>query len=103
MKNYEVVFIINPSLSDKDVDEVMLTVNDIIKKNGGNITNSEKMGKKKLAYKIKKNREGIYCKVEFEIKPTATLEIKKTLQLNANIIRFIIVDRVELVAEKITK
>lgn len=103
MKKYEAIFIINPSLSDKDADEVMSAVNDIVKKNGGNITNSEKMGKKKLAYKIKKNREGIYYKIEFEIKPTATLAIKKVLQINANIIRFIIVDRVELVAEKVVK
>lgn len=93
MKNYEAIFIVNSSLNEKEQESAFLAINDTIKKNSGSVINSEKMGKKKLAYKIKKFREGIYYKVDFEMDAKLVDELKKVFYLNANIVRFVILKK----------
>ncbi len=98
MKAYEGIFIVNPALNDKDADDIFSGIMELIKKGSGNIVNSEKMGKRKLAYKIKKCREGNYYRIEFDSKTSLVAELKKALYLNINIIRFIIIAKEEVTA-----
>lgn len=60
MKNYEIMFIIKPTLSEEDNKKVIESFGEILTKNGANIIDSQDMGSRELAYEIKKYKSGYY-------------------------------------------
>ena len=58
MKNYEIMFIIKPTLSEEDNKKVIESFGEILTKNGANIIDSQDMGSRELAYEIKKYKSG---------------------------------------------
>ena len=67
MERYELTYIINGDVTDDGVDEVAKRIDEYIKKNVGNLTiaKSENLGRRRLAYPIKKKINGIYVTVIF--------------------------------------
>jgi small subunit ribosomal protein S6 len=59
-RTYEVLFIADPNLSEPDVDKLTETVQGYAEKEGAKTQKVEKWGKKRLAYDVKKHREGYY-------------------------------------------
>ena len=59
MRNYEVLFIVKPTLTDDEVKTKVDFVKEIITKNGGEIASVIEMGARKLAYKIDKYERGV--------------------------------------------
>ena len=70
MRNYEIMFIVNPNSPDDEVDKINSQIEGMITAGGGKVEKIEKMGKRKLAYEIDRNREGHY--VLFVVQRTAT-------------------------------
>ena len=66
MNIYETVFIMNPVLSDNQVEETVKKFVDYIKNNKGKITHKESWGLKKLKYAIQKKKTGFYYLIEFQ-------------------------------------
>jgi small subunit ribosomal protein S6 len=66
MNKYETVFIINPSVEEAGVKELTQKFSDLINSDG-KVESVEEMGKRKLAYEIKKNVEGIYMLINLKI------------------------------------
>lgn len=91
MNNYEGIFIIKPTLTEEVNKKVVSYIEGEISKNNGKIENPENWGRKNLAYSVKKNREGIYYKIDFKIEPAKISELKKTYRLNEDILRVMIV------------
>ena len=60
MRNYEIMFIVNPIAAEDEMDKINSQLESIITSGGGQIHKVEKMGKRKLAYEIERNREGQY-------------------------------------------
>ena len=60
MRNYEIMFIVNPNTAEDELDKINSQIEGVITSGGGHITKIEKMGKRKLAYAIDRNREGQY-------------------------------------------
>ena len=60
MKNYEIMFIVNPTLSEEDVKKVSKDFEKILTSNGAKMTNINEMGQRELAYEIKKFKSGYY-------------------------------------------
>ena len=87
MKNYEAIFIAKPTLSEELTKKLLSQIEGEIPKNGGSIENIENWGKKNLAYSVKKNKEGIYFKIDFKIEPGKIPDLKKTYRLNEDILR----------------
>ena len=58
MNKYESVIIINPSLDEQGIKDVITKFTDLINNNNGKVENVDEMGKRKLAYEIKKQSEG---------------------------------------------
>jgi small subunit ribosomal protein S6 len=89
MNNYETVFIATPVLSDAQTKELLGKFQGVITENGGQITNSEEWGLKKLEYPIQKKSTGFYFLVEF----TAEGDIVETLETqyrrDERVIRFL--------------
>lgn len=90
MNKYESVIIVNPNLDEKEIDEIMQKVKEIIEEKG-TVTKVDKMGMKKLAYEIKKNKEGYYIVIYFSCDPSIISELERYYRITENIIKFITV------------
>jgi len=82
--------IFKPNLSDEDLKNEEEKIKNLILELGGEFINSNLWGKRKLAYQIEKQSEGIYYLFYFRIPQNKLTEFKTTLKLNMNILRFMI-------------
>ena len=93
MNKYESVIIINPSVDDEKLKELEKKFTDLINKDG-KLTKVDELGKKKLAYEVRKNKEGIYVVFYFEANPTLIAELERNYRITDEVIKFIVI-RVE--------
>ncbi|HAZ09946.1 MAG TPA: 30S ribosomal protein S6 [Candidatus Omnitrophica bacterium] len=91
MKQYEGMFILKPDLDKAGVDKILGLIQELVAKHKGAISETKEMGKNRLAYPIKKNKEGIYYRINFSIIPEAISAIKNNLVLNESILRMLII------------
>lgn len=94
MRNYEVMFVINPTLEDEKKDATIETVQGIIA-NGGEVGKVDVWGMRKLAYPIQKLDDGCYVVIEFKADATLPMELNRKLRISDNVIRHIIVNKDE--------
>ncbi len=94
MNKYETIFIINPSVEEAGVKELTQKFSDLIN-NDGKVESVEEMGKRKLAYEIRKNSEGIYVLINFEANPTLIKELERVYRITDEVIKFIVVRKDE--------
>jgi small subunit ribosomal protein S6 len=85
------MFIVKPTLTQEDSDKQVQTIQDIIKKNDGEIEATWDMGTKQLAYPIEKHSRGRYFVVYFKSKPDLIKELQRNYIISEDIIRFIII------------
>ena len=90
MKKYEMLYILDATLSDEARDAVIAKFEEIVKKSGGNVESSEKWGVKKLAYPINYKSEGYYVLMTFECEPSAVSEIERVAGITENVMRRVI-------------
>ncbi len=90
MNKYESIIIINPSVEEQGVKELTQRFTDLINKNG-KVESVEDMGKRKLAYEVKKNKEGTYVLFNFEANPDSIVELERNYRITDEIIKFITV------------
>ena len=86
---YETTFIVNAGLDDPQIDAVIDKVKDVIVKNGGEIRDLFKWGRKRFAYTIKKKNNGFYTVVEFSAPGDAIAKLERHYQLDENVIRYL--------------
>ncbi len=60
MRNYEIMFIVRPTLGEEEVKKVVTTFESVLTSNGAEITNFKEMGQRELAYEINKFKSGYY-------------------------------------------
>ena len=92
MRQYEAIIILKPELDKAGIDKILGHIQEIIAKHKGAATETKELGKNKLAYPVKKSKEGIYYRINFSIAPEAIDIIKKNLVLNELILRIMIVE-----------
>ena len=91
MKNYEIMFIIRPTLGEDDVKKVVKDFSEIIKKNGAKVTKEENMGQREFAYEIKDFKSGYYYVFEVEAKDDKAIkEFDRLALINNDIVRHLI-------------
>jgi len=88
-RQYETTFIVNASLEDPQVEAVITQVTEVITNNGGEIISTNKWGRRRLAYPIKKKNNGYYVNIEFTAPTGAIPQLQKMYQLDENIIRYL--------------
>lgn len=91
MNFYENIIILNPSLNDKAVEEAVGRVKDVVVKKGGEILKSENWGHKKLAYEIKKQKNGTYILLLFKASPSVIAELGRFYKLFEPLLKFLII------------
>jgi ribosomal protein S6/ribosomal protein S18 len=103
VQKYELYFIINHELDATANADLIKNVTADLEANGAKEVVVTEEGVKRLAYPIKKRWNGFYCLINFEMDLTSTPKIKeleKKLNLNENIIRYIIVNQTEFLVKK---
>lgn len=90
MNKYESVVIIDPAVAEEKVKELSQKFTDIIN-NDGKVEKVEELGKKKLAYEVKKNKEGYYLVIYFEANPELISELERNYRIMDEVIKFITV------------
>ena len=89
--SYEGTFIIKPDLSEDEVKKVIEDLSSEIEGRGGSIEKSVPIGKQRLAYRIGKNDDGFFLRVNFQTAPESMKGFTQQLKLNQNIIRHLII------------
>ena len=89
MRNYEVVFIAAPTLTGEELDAFINHAQTVIEGRNGKIVKVDNWGKKSLAYKINKFREGYYVVLSIEAEGGAIAELERRFRVTDFIIRFI--------------
>ena len=87
-RTYEVVFIIDPGAADDEVMRLSEAVQKIITGQGGTITKTEVMGKRRLAYEINHKKDGTYVLLEVEGSGAEIAELERRLRVNDQILRY---------------
>ncbi len=100
--SYECTFICSPELDSAKVEDLVAKVSKIIETAEGKIKNLQQLGKRKLAYNIKKFREGNYVYVEFDANGSVVLSLENFFKVNDDVIRFLTV-KVEEKKKKVVK
>ena len=90
MNKYESVIIVNPNLEEESVKNLIKKFSDLINTDG-NVTSVEEMGKRKLAYEIKKQKEGFYIVFKFEAKPELISELERNYRITDEVMKFIVI------------
>ncbi len=90
MNKYESIIIVNPKLNEKQQNEIENKYKKIINKNW-NVISIENIGKKRLAYEVKKNKEGIYIEINFTSEASFIAELERQYKIDENVIKFIVI------------
>jgi small subunit ribosomal protein S6 len=91
MTDYEVTYILRPSLEENEVEARASAIADIVKSQGGEIVSVEKLGRKRLAYEIDDVREGNYVVMQFKSLPAVSKELERQLKLHEDVLRALVV------------
>ena len=90
MRNYEVVFIVNPELDETALNGLVDRVKAWITDAGGTVAKVDLWGRRRMAYLVRKQREGQYVLVEVQMAPSFTAELERNLRFLEPVLRFVI-------------
>ncbi len=93
MRNYEVVFIVNPDLDENGLKGVIDRVQSWVSDSGGGVDNVDIWGRRRMAYQIRKQREGQYVYMETHFDPTFTAELERNMRFLEPVMRFSIISK----------
>jgi small subunit ribosomal protein S6 len=88
---YEILFIVDPNIAETEVDALAAQVQGFIEREKGKVQKVEKWGKKRLAYLIKKHREGQYVLITADVDAAAIKEIERRMHVLEGIVKFMTV------------
>jgi small subunit ribosomal protein S6 len=91
MRNYEFTFIAHPDVEDEGLAGVTEKVSQFIADGGGQVTNVNHWGRRRLAYPIQKQKEGYYVLMQVQLDPESIGELERNLKLTEEVIRYLLV------------
>ena len=91
IRPYEALYIVHPELSDEEITPVTEKYKQVVEEQGGEVESVNRWEKRRLAYEIKGQKEGIYVLMNFKSEAKATSELDRLLKIGDNVLRHIIV------------
>ena len=91
MRNYEIMFIVNPNTLEEEIDKINGQVEAIVTGGGGKVEKLEKLGKRRLAYMVDKFRDGSYVLFTLDANGVIVKEIERRLRVIDSVIKYITV------------
>ena len=89
MYPYEILVIFDPRSTEEEVGALLTRVQDNLRALGAEVGQAENWGRRRLAYDIRKQREGTYAVIEASAEPGALKEFERQLKLNEHVLRFV--------------
>ena len=102
MRIYEELFIVKPDAPDEEVDQFIEQMKSVVTGSGGSVDKAEKWGKRRLAYKVDKYREGAYVLFQFNAQPETVKEFERRLRVSDMVIKFLTV-RIDQTLKRLEK
>jgi small subunit ribosomal protein S6 len=104
-RTYELMFIVRPDMADEDLDKLISNLESTVASAAGTVKNVERMGKRRLAYMVRKFREGVYILMTIEGAGSVVHELERRLRVTEPVIKFLTVriDEEQKRLEKIKK
>jgi len=91
MRNYEVGLIVHPDTNQQILDELLTKIKGWITEAGGSVTKVDLWGKRRMAYAIRKQREGLYAFLYADMPGAVPATLERNLRLTETIMRFAII------------
>lgn len=91
MRDYELMFILDPTLDEAGLEAESERVRSLIAARGGEVVSFEPWGRRRLAYPIKRFRDGFYVVTRFRLVPEETEVLERGLKLAESVIRYLVV------------
>jgi small subunit ribosomal protein S6 len=91
MREYETIFILDPSVEDARVDSEIEKIQEFIRARNGEVTETQRWGRRKLAYEINHRKEGVYTLIRFRSGAEVPAELDRRYRLNESMLRHLTV------------
>ena len=93
MRIYEVLFILRPDVPEEEIDGIVEPLKTVVTAGGGTVDKVDKWGKRRLAYRVQRAREGIYILMQFSTEKSADMvkEIERRLRVADTVMKFLTV------------
>lgn len=91
MQEYELTVILDPDILEEDVPQAMEKLNALIAKNGGDITETDHWGRRRLSYPIKRHAEGNYVMLKMQMEPDQTSELESEMNITSDYLRHLLI------------
>ena len=102
MRTYEELFILKTGLPEEEVTALIDQISGVITTSGGTILKTDNWGTRKLAYRVRKQAEGVYVLIQFTSGPAVVKEVERRLRVQDNVLKFITV-RIDEKMKKVEK
>jgi len=89
MRNYEIIFIVRPDVSEEDVDKLIAQMEGVVAGTGGKVEKVEKLGRRRLAYRVRKQREGLYVLFRLQGSGDTVKEFERRLKVIDTVIKYL--------------
>jgi small subunit ribosomal protein S6 len=90
-RTYELMFIVRPDMTEEDQDKLISTLEAAVTSSSGQVKNVERMGKRRLAYRVRKFQDGIYILLTVEGSGGLIHELERRLRVSEPVIKFLTV------------
>ena len=90
-RTYELMFIVRPDMADEDLDKLISTLENQVNTTGGTVKSVERMGKRRLAYVVRRFQDGMYILLTVEGTGALIHELERRLRVTEPVIKFITV------------
>jgi small subunit ribosomal protein S6 len=90
-RTYELMFIVRPDMAEEDQDKLISTLDHAVTSSGGVVKSVEKMGKRRLAYTVRRFHDGLYMLLTVEGSGGLVHELERRLRVTEPVIKFITV------------
>ncbi|MGI6553177.1 MAG: 30S ribosomal protein S6 [Clostridia bacterium] len=91
MRNYEALYVLRPDLGEEETEALVNRFQEVVVENGGELVKLDKWGKRRLAYEVKKFREGFYVLMQFRGAAAVAQELERILKITDGVIRQLVV------------
>jgi small subunit ribosomal protein S6 len=102
MRRYEIMFVVRPDVTDEEVDKLVLQMEGVVESAAGKVEKVDKMGRRRLAYRVARQREGYYVLFALEGNGDTVKEFERRLKVTDSVIKYLTV-RVDEELERVEK
>ena len=91
MRKYEIIFVVRPDVNDEELEKLVTQMQGVVTGAGGIIEKVEKMGRRRLAYRVARQREGLYILFLLEGNGDTVKELERRLKVTDSVIKYLTV------------